>query len=290
MNPIAISELPVNKDGSIYHLHLHPEQLADTILLVGDPQRVPMVSAFFDHIEVKVQNRELCTHTGLFQGKRISVLSTGMGTDNIDIVVNELDALANIDLDKGEIKPVHRSLNLIRIGTCGILQPDIPLNSMIVSEHVMGLDGLVHFYENPANIFEKGLKEELLTKISWPAMWPNPYFVKSSALLFNKVYDQTMHKGITITAPGFYGPQGRKLRLSPAHETLFAQFPSLSLNSNRFVNFEMETSAIYGLGQMLGHQTLTVCLGIANRSLKTFSSDYEKYMKEMILYILKKVC
>jgi len=288
MTKIKASELILSDDGSIYHLRLHPEDIADNILLVGDPGRVPEVSAFFDKIELKVTNREICTHTGFFNNKRISVLSTGMGTDNIDIVINELDALVNIDLEKREPKETHKSLNIIRLGTSGALQADLNVDEFMVSEYGLGLDGMLYFYEDSKNVIEKEITEEFINHMKWSNNLPKPYVVKGSEKLLQKI-GKEMKKGITATAPGFYGPQGRELRLKLAFPDINSNIESFSYNGLKINNLEMETSALYGLGKMLGHETLTICVLIANRVTKDFSKDYKKPVKQLIEKVLFKI-
>ncbi len=284
---IKISELPLQPDGSIYHLNLKPNDIADTILLVGDPGRVEKISALFDTIELKRSNREINTHTGTKNGKRITVLSTGMGTDNIDIVITELDALANIDFDKREAKTEHHTLNLIRIGTCGSLQVNVPVNSFIASSHGLGIDGLMWFYNCP-DIDNTKLTESFIKHTNWEKNWPHPYTVEASEMLLNKVaFD--MKKGITATSPGFYGPQGREVRLPVRRPDMNDLFQSFNYNNLQIANLEMETSALYGLSKALGHNALTVCLAIANRATKEFSKDYHPYMQKLIETVIERV-
>ncbi len=288
MRKIGESELIVNPDGSIYHLHLKPEYLADTIIIVGDPQRVPVVSKYFNKIEFKIQNRELVTHTGYLNNKRLTVLSTGMGTDNIDIVMNELDAVVNIDLNKREVKKTHKSLNIIRLGTSGALQEDIPVDSFVVSEYGLGLDGLLNYYGGDKSMFDNEMAYDFVKHANWPDNLPTPYVVKGSEKLAKKIGDG-MLKGITATAPGFYGPQGRLLRLKLAYPELNKKIETFNYKGHKVLNFEMETSAVYGLGSLLGHNTLTVCVVIANRLSKKFSKDYKKTVEKLIQIVLGKL-
>ena len=280
MSKIAESELILNADGSIFHLHLHPESIADTILLVGDQGRVEQVSKYFDKIDAKASNREFVTHTGIFNGKRISVISTGIGTDNLDIVINELDALVNIDLQKREIKEKKSSLDLIRLGTSGALQAYIPVDSYVISEYGLGMDGLMNFYAAD-NIYEKEIAAEFIQQTGWAAPLNTPYLVKASDSLFQKL-KKDCHSGITATACGFYGPQGRELRLKPAIEGLNEKLTAFDFKGLKVTNFEMETSALYGLGRSLGHNTATVCAIIANRIIKQFSADYKITVDKLI--------
>lgn len=285
---IAETELILNPNGSIYHLAIHPQDVADDVIVVGDQGRVASVSKHFSKIESKASNREFITHTGLFNGKRITVLSTGIGTDNIDIVLNELDALVNIDLGTREIKTVKRSLNIVRIGTSGSLQADIPADSFVVSSHGLGLDGLMNYYSGLEKINDSAISEAFKQHCKWNEKLPFPYAIKGSASLIEKV-GAGMHPGITATAPGFYGPQGREIRLAPAMPDLNELLTSFSYDGKRITNFEMETSALYGLSAHLGHHACTVCSIIANRITKHFSSDHHKKVDELIHLVLSRL-
>ncbi len=246
MAPIAESELILNLDGSVYHLHLKPENLADTIIVVGDPGRVKEISKHFDKIDFMVQNRELYTHTGTIGNKRLTVLSTGMGTDNLDIVINELDAVVNIDLATREPKTTHTKLNIIRMGTAGALQADIHAGDFVVSSYGVGLDGLLYFYDKGKTVMDKALADAFTTHVNWDRNLPGVYAVPCSQLLMEKL-GYGLIQGITLTAPGFYGPQGRELRLKLAFPELNQKIESFEFHGNRISNFEMETSALYGL-------------------------------------------
>lgn len=282
------SELILSSEKKIYHLNLHPDEIADTIIIVGDPGRVPSISKHFDKIEIKVQNRELVTHTGYFNNKRISALSTGMGPDNIDIVLNELDALANIDLEKRIAKPGHRKLNIIRIGTSGAMQRDIPVDTFVASAYGLGIDGVLNFYKKTSEISEHEMNEEFIKQTNWPDFLARPYIVKASDKLMKKVaYD--MRQGITATAPGFFGPQGRELRAELAFPELNNRLTEFMFQNNKVTNFEMETSALYGLGKILGHETLTVCVIIANRIAKQFSKNYKPIIEKLIITVLERL-
>ncbi|MBL4586894.1 MAG: nucleoside phosphorylase, partial [Flavobacteriales bacterium] len=270
MESIAESELILNEDGSIYHLKLKPENIADTIILVGDQGRVEKVSKHFDNIEFKVQNREFVTHTGNIGTKRLTVLSTGIGTDNIDIVINELDALVNIDLKNRIEKTEQKSLNLIRLGTSGSLQEDIPVDSYLLSTHGIGFDGVLNYYEKGSEVEDTELTDAFMEQTKWNAAFPRPYIVAGSEKLFNLLKEGT-HQGMTATANGFYGPQGRKLRLTPTVPDLNERLNKFSYKNHRITNFEMETSALFGLGKALGHECATVCAIIANRFRKEYS-------------------
>jgi len=288
MSRIAESELIINPDGSIYHLHLRPEHIADDIIVVGDPQRVEIISSYFDNIEYKITNREFVTHTGTLNGKRITALATGIGTDNIDIVINELDAIVNIDLEKRIPKTTHHSLNIVRLGTSGALQADIPVDSFVFSQYGLGLDGLLNFYEARDTVIDKELTEAFFEYSKWNADLAKPYIVAGSKDLENRIAEG-MFKGITATAPGFYGPQGRQLRLGLMQKNINSSLENFEYNGNRVTNFEMETSALYGLGGMLGHNTATVCAIIANRYTKTFSQNYKQTVVKLIELLLEKL-
>ena len=287
--PIPASQLVLNSEGAIYHLNLHPEQLADDVLLVGDPGRVEMIASFFDKIEVERQNRELVTRTGYFNGKRITVLSTGMGTDNLDIVMNELDALANIDLKTRMPKEGHRSLNLIRLGTCGALQPDIDVNdSYVATRYAIGLDGLLYFYEKHKEVNEIGLRNAFIEQMDYPKDLPLPYAVEGSKELFDRLA-QGYYQGVTATAPGFYGPQGRTLRMHLSYPENNHKIEAFNYQGWRVCNFEMESSALYGLGKMMGHNCLTICVVVANRVTEKFATDYHPYVKKLVLKTLERL-
>jgi len=282
------SELIINPDKSIYHLKLRPEHIAETIIIVGDPQRVEMISNYFDEIEYKIQNREFVTHTGYLNKKRLTVLATGIGTDNIDIVLNELDALANIDLDKRVLKEKHTALNIIRLGTAGAVQPDIPVDSFVMSSYGLGFDGLLNFYADKGNVFENELTEVFIKQTNYPENLAKPYIVKCSEKLAEKL-GKGITKGITATASGFYGPQGRELKLKLAYPDLNKKIERFNYKGERITNFEMETSALYGLGKLLGHNTLTICAIIANRVNEEFSKDYKKTVVKMVELVLERL-
>ncbi len=285
-NSIKISELPMQNDGSIYHLNIKKEHLAGTVILVGDPGRVETISSMFDKIEHKRMNREIITHTGVLNHKRISVMSTGMGPDNIDIVINELDAVVNIDFDSRTIKEDKTSLNLIRIGTCGSIREEIPVDTVIASSHGLGMDGLLYFYKAD-EVIEQNLTDAFIKHTHWSANLPKPYIVKGSSRLMDTIgYD--MIQGITCTAPGFYGPQGRVVRLPIADNDLNTKIETFAFENHKICNLEMETSALYGLSKALGHESLTVCLAIANRVSKTFSKDYKPVMNKLIETVLNR--
>ena len=287
MHIIAETELILTSENKIYHLNLSKDEIANDIILVGDPDRVSVVSNKFDHIEHKIQNREFVTHTGILNGKRISAIATGIGPDNIDIVVNELDALVNIDFKTRTINKKKKSLNLIRLGTSGSLQKDIEVDSFLVSSFGLGLDNIAHFYESE-EIIEQDMSSKYKQHANWPENLSNPYIVKASDNLLSLFPD--VKKGITATAPGFYGPQGRTLRLNPNITNLHEKMESFNYKKNRITNFEMETSALYYLGKSLGHNTLTICAIIANRLTKEYSKDYKKTVEKMIDLVLRRIC
>ncbi len=288
MAPIAQSELILNPDGSVYHLHLKPENVADKIIVVGDPGRVKEISKHFDKIDFSVQNRELFTHTGSIGNKRLTVLSTGMGTDNLDIVINELDAAVNIDLATREPKKTHTKLNIIRLGTAGALQADIHPGDFVASTYGMGMDGLLYFYEKGKSVMNADLAEAFTLHVRWNENLPGIYAVPCSQMLMDKMGTNLVH-GITLTAPGFYGPQGRELRLKLAYPELNHLIESFEFGDNRIANFEMETSALYGLGRMLGHETLTICTIVANRVTHNYATDYHSDVERLIKLVLDRL-
>ncbi|MCX6273377.1 MAG: nucleoside phosphorylase [Bacteroidetes bacterium] len=275
MKKIGNAELILNPDGSIYHLHLKPGQLADTVIVVGDMGRVRKISRHFDSIEVDVQNRDFLTNTGVYKGKRLTVLSTGIGCDNIDIVLNELDALVNIDLESRTPYAEHKKLNIIRLGTSGALQADIPVDSFVVSAYGLGFDGLIHFYKCPGQIEDRSMGEAFLKFTQWPPELARPYSVKGS--------------GIPATSPGFYGPQGRTLRMVPFAENLVDRISEFEYQGLRVVNFEMETSALFGLSRLMGHEAISVCVAVANRLRNEFSADYHPAVDKLIILLLERL-
>jgi uridine phosphorylase len=284
----AVPDLIVNDDGSVFHLHMKPGNLADTVIVVGDPQRVHEISGHFSQVDHHASNREFISCTGMYKGKRITVLSTGIGTDNCDIVMHELDALANFDLLTRVPNPVLRSLSIIRIGTSGSIQPDVPVNSYVLSTHAVGIDNLLHFYAGTPGILDKDLTEAFAAHASWPADLSKPYFVKGSDRLIGKFMPYTI-PGITVTAPGFYGPQGRFLRLPLTDPGMIGKLRSFSHKGRRIVNFEMETSALYGLGALMGHEMVTVCAMIANRATGDYNPDHKKVILSLIELVLETI-
>lgn len=287
MGPNSHSDLILNPDGSIYHLHLLPADIARTVILVGDPGRVKQVSGHFEEIEVRKENREFVTHTGLYQGKRITVLSTGIGTDNIDIVLNELDALVNVDLEKRVLKPEHSKLTLIRLGTSGALNSEIKVGATILSKLSGGFDGLYHYYRDDRGISLPEVTNSFMKHCSWKEALPHPYFIPCSprlASLFEKNCD---HQGITISTPGFYAPQVRGIRLAPYDEGMIDQIGSFTFQGLRINNFEMESSALYALSALMGHEAVTMCVAIANRITLSFLENYKPDVDKLILNTLK---
>nr|WP_321356970.1 nucleoside phosphorylase [uncultured Draconibacterium sp.] len=283
---IKHSELILNNDGSIFHLHLKPENIGRQIILVGDPARVDTIAGFFDKIDFTVQNREFKTVTGFYKQKKVSVISTGIGTDNIDIVLNELDALANIDLETRNIKKELSSLDIVRIGTSGGLQTDLPVNSFVVSEKSIGFDGLLNYYANREQVSDMDFEAAFRNHTHWSDSLAAPYTVDAGQTLLDKFSDDRFKKGVTISAPGFYAPQGRELRLPLAFPQLNELIETFSYKHLRITNFEMESSAIYGLSKLMGHNALTVCLIIANRVTLTANENYRDEMKKLIKAVL----
>ncbi len=286
--PIAHSELILNADGSIYHLNLLPEDIATTIITVGDPERVKKVSKYFDTIRFKKEKREFVTHTGTLQGKEITVISTGIGTDNIDIVFNELDALVNIDFKTREVKDTLTSLDIIRIGTSGSIQEDVDVDDFLISEYGIGFDSLLHFYESEA-IQEHSMQEALVKHTNWYHKKSAPYIVSCDNDLAQKLYSNKTHLGVTATNVGFYGPQSRKLRLPVQDAFLNEKLASFSFNNKRITNLEMETAGIYGMAKLLGHRAVSMNCILANRPKGTFSRKPKEAVDKLIQYTLEKI-
>lgn len=287
---LSASELILNADQSIYHLNLVPEDIANTVITVGDPDRVDDVSKYFDTIELKKGKREFKTHTGTLNGNRITVISTGIGTDNIDIVLNELDALVNVDFKSRTVKEKKTCLDIIRIGTSGAIQPDIAVDSFLLSEYAMGLDGLLHFYQcESEHIVDIGFSEAFMAHADWSDKKSSPYVVRFDENLAKRVISNRIRYGTTITGTGFYGPQGRKLRLALEDETLILKLQSFSYNDRRLTNLEMETSGIYGLARLLGHRAVSLNAILANRSTGEFSKTPKKTMNILIENTLERL-
>ena len=285
----AESELVINGDGSIFHLHLLPEQLADKVILVGDPGRVVLVASHFDSRECLVSNREFNTITGTYKGKRITVLSTGIGCDNIDIVMNELDALANIDFKTRTENDTHRTLTLVRIGTCGGLQPETPVGTYVASVKSVGFDGLLNFYAGRDEVSDLPLENAFKKAVGWNVKMGNPYVVTASEKLIERVAAGDMVKGITVACGGFFGPQGRQLRLPLADPQLNEKIEGFEYNGLKVTNFEMESSALAGLAALMGHEAMTCCMVIANRRAKRMETDYKGDIEGLITTVLDRI-
>lgn len=285
---IESSELIINADGSVFHLHIRPEQLADTVILVGDPGRVATVAGFFDTREMEVSSREFHTVTGTYKGKRMTVLSHGIGTDNIDIVVTELDALANIDFTTRTVKKEKKVLTMLRLGTSGALQPDLPLGSFLFSRSSVGFDGLLNFYKGRNEVCDLEIEKAFMKHVGWSELLPKPYFIDADKSLFEHFKNDTI-EGITISAPGFYAPQGRWVRLEPADPRLNDKIESFSYKGRRITNYEMESSALAGLAALMGHKAGTICTIIAQRVAKESNTDYGPYVTKMIKMALDKL-
>ncbi|MCI5777044.1 MAG: nucleoside phosphorylase [Bacteroidales bacterium] len=288
--PIADSELIINPDGSIFHLHIKPGQLANKVILVGDPGRVAMVKSFFDSIECENANREFVSATGSYKGKRITILSTGIGTDNIDIVLTELDALVNIDFATRTPKEEHTSLEIVRIGTSGSLQADLPVDSWLLSEAAIGFDGVLNYYARRNDVADLNFEHAFEEFVDWNPLLAKPYVVNAACQLVDRLRsDARIHIGTTISAPGFYGPQGRVVRLPLASPNLNERITAFRFNGRRVTNYEMECSCIYGLSLLLGHKAATVCAIIANRLAGQYSKDYKPVVKALVEHVLNNI-
>lgn len=287
----APSELIINEDGSVFHLHLKPEQLADKIILVGDPGRVDMIASYFDTIECSVSNREFRTVTGCYKGKRISVQATGIGCDNIDIVMNEIDALANIDFITRKLKPQFRKLDIVRIGTCGGLQPYTPLGTYLCSVKSIGFDGLLNYYGGSSEVCDMDFERAFCEYMQWSERKPAPYVTDADAELLERIMadDETMIPGVTIACGGFYGPQGRVLRIPLSDPEQNSKIEKFEYNGYKITNFEMESSAVAGMAKLLGHSAMTVCLVIANRYAKEMNTDYHSLMEQLVIKVLDRI-
>jgi uridine phosphorylase len=290
MRVIPPSELIINEDGSVFHLHIKPEHLADTVVLVGDPARVSMVASYFDEgsVECDIQSREFHTITGKYKGKRITCVSHGIGTDNIDIVLTELDALANIDFSSRTEKPHKKSLTLVRIGTSGGLQPFCPVGSYVVARRSIGFDGLLNFYELPEGVIDLDFEREFCKHTGWSERLASPYVVSADEGLVSRV-GEGMVMGVTISAPGFYGPQGRCVRIPLADPNLNEKIMSFDYNGEKITNFEMESSALAGLAKLLGHKAMTVCCIIAGRVDKSMNTNYKGSISGLIETVLERI-
>ena len=285
----APSELIINEDGSIFHLHLTPQQIADKIILVGDPGRVSLVASYFDEKEFEVESREFKTITGTYKGKRLTVLSTGIGCDNIDIVMNELDALANIDFETRTEKDEHRTLTLVRIGTCGGLQPNTPTGTYIASVKSIGFDGLLNFYAGRNEVCDLPLEEAFKAHMNWSPLLAAPYVIDANAELIDRIAADDMVRGITIACGGFFGPQGRELRIPLADPKQNEKVESFVYQGLHITNFEMESSALAGLSALLGHKAMTCCMVIANRLAKEVNANYKNSINGLIELVLDRI-
>jgi Uridine phosphorylase len=288
MRIISPDQLPINDDGSIFHLHLHPSQLADKVVVMGDPERVSKVAFYFDSIEFEIHSREFHTITGSYKGKRITALSHGIGCDNLDIVMTELDALANINLEKREVKPRFRQLDIVRIGTSGGLQPFAPIGTYVATETAMGMDGLLFFYEGGEDENNFDLTEKFLAHTGWNTYLATPYFVNSDQDLLNRIAPD-MVKGITCSASGFYGPQGRHVRLGLTNPGQNELLESFEYDGKKFLNYEMESAALAGMAKLMGHKALTLCLIIAGRYSGDMNTEYKNSFDDLIIKVLDRI-
>ncbi|MDR0509596.1 MAG: nucleoside phosphorylase [Rikenellaceae bacterium] len=288
MRQIPTSELIINDDGSIFHLHLRPEHIADTIILVGDPGRVEQVASKFDSREAKISNREFCTVTGLYRGKRMSVISTGIGTDNIDIVVTELDALVNIDLETRTEREEKRQLTLLRLGTSGALHPSLRIGDMVFARTSIGFDGLLNFYKGRNDVCDIAMEQAFIQHTSWNYLLPKPYFIDADRQLLAH-FQRHVIEGITISAPGFYAPQGRWVRIRPAFTKMNELIESFVYRGRHITNYEMESSALAGLSRLMGHRAATICTIIAQRVALDVKTDYSPFVDNMIIMSLDRL-
>lgn len=286
---IASSEFVINSDGSCFHLHLRPEQLADKVVMCGDPGRVDMIASFFDSIECEVTNREFHTVTGTYKGKRITAISHGIGPDNIDIVVNELDALKNLDFETREIKPSLQSLEMVRIGTCGGLQASVPVGTSIVSEISIGFDGVLDWYAGRDSVSDLEFEKALVDYIDYPKKAAAPYVVKADEDLAKRICGDDMVMGVTISAVGFYGPQGREIRMPIASPGINQRIESFEFNGRRITNYEMESAPLAGFSRLLGHKAVTVCSVVANRVSLNVNVDYKSVMQNLVVTVLDRL-
>lgn len=285
------SELIINADGTVFHLHIAPEQLADKVILVGDPARVDTVASFFDSVECNISSREFHTITGTYKEKRLTVISTGIGCDNCDIVINEIDALKNIDFNTREDKTTFQQLEIVRIGTCGGLQPHTPIGTFICSEISIGFDGLLNFYDGRDNVCDLAMEQAFKEHMNWHPRLGSPYTIYNNKELLERIYqpEKGMVKGVTIACGGFYGPQGRRLRIPLADAEQNTKIESFEYQGKQITNFEMESSAIAGLSTLLGHKALTVCMVIANRRAKEANTGYRNQIEDLIKLVLERI-
>ncbi|MCM1337802.1 MAG: nucleoside phosphorylase [Candidatus Amulumruptor caecigallinarius] len=286
---IPPSELIINDDGSVFHLHLRPEQLTDNVILVGDPGRVSLVSSFFDSIDFEVQSREFRTIGGTYHGKPIMCLSHGIGPDNIDIVINELDALANVDFSTREVREQLRSLNLVRIGTAGALQPELSLGTPVIAEKSIGFDGVLNYYAGRNEVADLRFEEAFCEAVGWNPLWAKPYVVDADSSLVERIGGDDMVRGVTISAVGFYGPQGRELRLPLANPDLNSRIEAFRYKERKVTNYEMESAPLQGLGRLMGHKAMTVCSIIANRYNTDVNPNYKDAVRDLIATVLHRI-
>lgn len=289
MNPIPSSELIINADGSIFHLHIKPEQLAEKVVLVGDPERVSIIATHFDNIECDIQSREFHTITGTYKGKRITVVSHGIGTDNIDIVLTELDTLANVDFATRTIKDEIKQLTLVRIGTSGGLQYETPVGTYVAAEKSIGFDGVIYFYGNTDKVRDLEMENELERQLEWKIEGLRPYVVPADKSLIEQITKDDILRGVTIAANGFYGPQGRKIRLPLADPDLNSKIQKFEYKNQKITNFEMESSSLAGLAALMGHRAMTVCCIIAGRVEKNMNTSYKDSLSELIVKVLERI-
>jgi len=289
MDELIGSELILNNDGSVYHLKLHPEDIADTIFVVGDQNRVPLISKHFDKIIVTKSNREFVTHTGYIGKKHLSVISTGIGVDNIDIVFNELDILSAIDLKSRTLKEIKRTFKIIRLGTTGGISDKIKVDDILFSRYAIGIDGLPHHYKYDLNLFEEKLSQEFAQKTNWSKKLAEPYAVKSSDFLWNHMYEEQFNKGITLTMNGFYAPQGRSIRIPLSQPDVLKKYDFISFNNLQVSNIEMETAGLYAFGKMFNHEVISISTVLANRAKGFFSSNPSKSIEKLIKFALSKI-
>ncbi len=286
---IEPSELIINSDGSVFHLHLLPEQLTDRVILVGDPARVNMVAEFFDTKTFEVQSREFHTIGGTYKGKPIMCLSHGIGPDNIDIVINELDALANIDFKTREVSDEHRTLTLVRIGTSGALQPELKLGTPVIAEKAIGFDGVLNYYAGRNEVADLDFERAFVEHTNWNPLWAKPYVVNADAELVERIGRDDMVRGNTISAVGFYGPQGRELRLPLANPTLNRSIEEFRFGDRKVTNYEMESAPLQGLGRLMGHKAMTVCSIIANRMNNDANPNYKTAVRDLVETVLERI-
>ena len=286
---IPSSELIINADGSAFHLHIKPEQLADRVVMVGDPERVSMVASYFDSVECDVQSREFHTITGVYKGKRITALSHGIGGDNIDIVLTELDALANVDFETRQLRPTFRQLSIVRIGTSGSMQEDIPIGSYVAAEKSIGFDGVIYFYADSQSVRDAAFETQLLEQLDWKISGLTPYVVSADPSLLEQITQKDIPHGCTIAANGFYGPQGRHLRMGLADAGLNKKIEQFAFEGKRITNYEMESSVLSGLGALMGHRALTVCCIIAGRAVKAMNTDYKEALPRLVETVLERI-